>query len=96
MPDFTKAKGFTAVAQAGIEAVAQTDPLTHAGRMNPEATTAVPGFNMHSRQPRCIVLAPPLEQQRRLCGEIDPALGRRGFARAPGCRWTVLKTSLGQ
>ena len=49
LPDFTEAKGFTAVAQAGIEAVAQTDPLAHAGRMDPEATTAVPGFNVHGR-----------------------------------------------
>ena len=80
LPHFTTAKGFTPVAQAGIEAVAQTDPLAQAGRMDPEATTAVPRFNVHGRQPRCIVLAPSLQQQRWLCGEIDPALGRRGFA----------------
>ena len=80
MPDFTEAKGFTTVPQAGIEAVAQTDPLAHAGRVDPEAATAVPRFNVHGRQPRCIVLTPSFEKQRRLCGEIDPALGRRGFA----------------
>jgi hypothetical protein len=64
--------------------------------MDPEATTTVDGLNMHGRQTRSILFCPALEKQRRLRGEIDPALGHRVFARASGCRRTVLKPSLGQ
>ena len=92
----TEAKRFAAIAQAGIKAVAQPDPLPHAGHMDPEATTTVHGLNMYGRQTRCILLCPALEKQRRLRGEIDPALGRRVFARASGCCRSVLKPSLGE
>jgi hypothetical protein len=64
--------------------------------MDPEATTTVHGLNMHGRQPRRILLGPSLKKQRRLLREINPAFGRRVFARASGCSRTVLKSSLGQ
>ena len=83
LPDLTEAKRFAAITQARIKAVAYPDPLAHAGCMDPEATSAVLGLNVHGRQPRRILLTPSFEQQRRLCGEISPSFGRRGFARAP-------------
>ena len=96
MPDLTEAKRFAAITQACIKAVAYPDPLAHAGYMDPEATSAVLGLNVHGRQPRRVLLTPSFEKQRRLVGEINTTLGRRCFPRASGCCRSVLKPSLGQ